>query len=172
MTIKMPIKMPIKMLTMHLIPLLCALSAAVALPRHQASTCCFTLQDASSGKILEQEAQTGFLFLSSPQPDGRYCLGRTDQNKVLRDAMNNACIINSARLFQCLDPTPGFSRWTVQQSGGRSLLAVDGSTAFRACPSGAGSEMVWGPRGSGGSGCRDMRIAASRLEGACRGIGG
>ncbi|KAM4065441.1 hypothetical protein HRG_004243 [Hirsutella rhossiliensis] len=134
--------------------------------------CCFTLHDASSGEILQQDTQTGFLFLNSPQPDGRYCLHRPDNNNVLRDVMDNACIINSALKFQCLDPTPGFNRWSVQQSGGRALLAVDGSTSFKACPAGAGAEMVWSARKSGGLGCRDMRIVANGLEGACRGLDG
>lgn len=134
--------------------------------------CCFSLQDAGSGKPIQQDAQTGFLFLGSLQPEGRYCLQRTDNDRVLRDVGNNACIINSAHKFQCLDPTPGFSRWSVRHGSGRTLLVVDGASSFEACPARAGAETVWGASKSGGPGCREMRIAASRLEGACQGLDG
>ncbi|RCI09240.1 hypothetical protein L249_1402 [Ophiocordyceps polyrhachis-furcata BCC 54312] len=142
--------------------LLSSTSAAASSTR-----CCFAMRDAADGRAIQQDSGSGLLFVQSSMPDaGRYCL---DAKSVLWDAGNNACIIDSAFRFQCLDPTPGFGRWRLRRgANGRALLTVDGSAQFKACPAGEGGIMVWGALKDNAPGCRALHLVVSDLDGACR----
>ncbi|PHH85883.1 hypothetical protein CDD83_11039 [Cordyceps sp. RAO-2017] len=126
---------------------------------------CFTLHDATSGKAIQQEAHTGFLFLGSSRPTGRYCLDLVNKSNILRDSANDACIVNTAFQLQCLDPTPGFSQWGLRRSGGRTFITVDGAVDFKACPADEGGEMIWGVQSANKPGCRTLRLAAVGIHG-------
>lgn len=167
------------MVTFNLL-LSCVLGTAAAvavLPRDngvQPGLCCFALQDAASGRAVQQEKLTGDLFLVSRHPNGWYCLDLADKEQILYDRFRNACTINLDGAFQCLDPTPGLTKYGLVRDGGLVLLAVDGGTDYKACPLGNGGpcEMVYGVSKSGLSGCRTLRLAAEGLLGACGGLGG
>lgn len=160
------------MFSVELLALFCAAATAAILPRSQYvpnGSCCFTLHEASTGKMIQQEQHTGFLFLESSQPNGWYCLDLADQNRILFDEFNNACIIESELRFQCLDPTPGLTQYSLQQSGSQVLLVVDGTTDYKACPAQGGGEMIWGIQNPG---CRTLQLSAKDLKGTCNGLSG
>ncbi|KYK60331.1 hypothetical protein DCS_01468 [Drechmeria coniospora] len=79
---------------------------------------------------FSRDERTGDLLLGSNQPSGWYCLHFADENQILRNEFNDACIINVDSEFQCLDPTPGEMIYAVSKSGlagGRNLqLAAKG----------------------------------------------
>ena len=158
------------MYSVKLLALFGAAAMAAVLPRNQFvpnGSCCFTLHEASSGNEIKQNQDTGFLFLDSSQPNGWYCLNLGDPNKILFDDFGNACIINSDLRFQCLDPTPGDTQYSLRQSDSQVLLTVDGGTDYKACSAQGGGEMIWGVQYPG---CRTLQLAAKDLRGTCNGL--
>ncbi|PNY26199.1 Uncharacterized protein TCAP_03867 [Tolypocladium capitatum] len=163
------------MFSIKLLALFCTAATAAVLPRSQYvpdGSCCFTLHDAATGTMIQQEQRTGFLFLHSSQPNGWYCLDVADKRTVLVDDFDNACIIDSYLEFQCLDPTPGLTQYSLQQSGSQVLLKVDGTTDYKACPAQSGGEMIWGTQRASDPGCRTLQLTARDFKGTCNGFSG
>ncbi|POR33066.1 Uncharacterized protein TPAR_06744 [Tolypocladium paradoxum] len=163
------------MFSIKLLALFCTAATAAVLPRSQYvpnGSCCFTLHEATTSNMIQQEQRTGFLFLDSSRPNGWYCLDLADQYKILFDEFNNACIINSDLKFQCLDPTPGLTQYSLQQIGSQVLLTVDGTTDYKACPAQNGGEMIWGAQRASDPGCRTLQLTAKGLKGTCNGLSG
>lgn len=132
-----------------------------------AGYCCFTLTDPSTKQVIQQNKEYGFLYLNASQPKGWYCFDPSSSQPILWDEFNNACIIDWQGQFQCLDPTPGDDVWTMGHSGGSNLLTLlhNGSPTYQACPNQSGGELI----SSGGSetGCRNIQLEATGLQGTC-----
>ncbi|KAF7551001.1 hypothetical protein G7Z17_g5335 [Cylindrodendrum hubeiense] len=155
-----------------LLVLFCTLATAAVLPRVvkdvPAGYCCFTLHDPSSGKIVQQDQESGFLYLNGGQPSGWYCINLSDTQNVLRDDFNNACFLAPDSLFQCLDPTIGPNSWTLKKSGSNTLLAHDGSTSFMSCPSKTTGQLLYGTKSGDSSQCKKITLKAKGFSGTCK----
>ena len=141
-------------------------SAAVLLTRDKdvlPGHCCFTLQDPSTSRPLQQALTgrtTGQTYLSSTHPTGWYCLDiSSSSRKVLFDDNNSACIVDSRGNLLCVDPTPGVKGWGL--SGDE--LVYGGSKDFAACKDGS-AEVVHGGKKSG---CRTIKLKAKGKKGSC-----
>ncbi|KAL7923603.1 hypothetical protein ACQKWADRAFT_288764 [Trichoderma austrokoningii] len=143
------------------------LTSALVIPRDDvpAGYCCFTLTDPSTNQVIQQNKEYGFLYLNAGQPQGLYCLNPSQSQPILWDDADNACIIDWEGQFQCLDPTPGDDVWTLSRSGSNLSLLHNGSPTYQACPNKSGGEFI----SSGGSetGCRNIKLEATGLEGTC-----
>jgi hypothetical protein len=152
--------------------LLSSITSAAVIPRHNdvpASDCCFTLTDPSTGKVIQQNKEYGFLYFDAGQPEGLYCFNPSNSQPILFDDSDNACIIAWDGHFQCLDPTPGDDIWKLGHNGSNSsdpLLQHNSSPTYQACPNQTGGEVI----SSGApttAGCRNIQLEATGLEGAC-----
>jgi outer membrane protein assembly factor BamB len=149
--------------TLALIPA----ATSLAFPREYVppNTCCFTLQDSSTGQVVRQQSSSGLLYLGGSQPTGWYCINLSDANDILLDRSNYACFVNPDKAFQCLDPTPGNDLWAIEQSGGNVLVEVNGDSVFKLCPTSSGN-VIYTSAKKGGN-CRALRLKAQSLTGTC-----
>ena len=144
-------------------------AAAIVLPLGKRGfvppdSCCFTLHDATTNRIIKQTKHNGYLTLFGNNPDGWYCINLSDSRKVLWDAFNNACFINPDQAFQCLDPIPSSDVWSILNAREGALVAVNGMTDFDACE----DEVYTNDKG----GCRGIKLKAAGLQGSCGGFRG
>lgn len=160
---------------MKLLTIACTLAATVsaaAVPRGivlPPNMCCFNLQDASTGSPVQEDFQSGVLFLNSPhESDIFFCLDPNDQRNILWDQVFGACIIDYWNRFQCLDGTPGDDVWGMQRDGDRHLVVHNGDTHFNACPASEGGQQIDGLGQVDGSQCRGgVQLLATNLRGPC-----
>lgn len=158
---------------LKLLALFGALAVAAVLPRDKdvpAGQCCFELHDVATGKAVQQDKQTGYLYFETSKPTGWYCIDLSNSHNVLRDDFNNACFLSTTAQFKCLDPTIGPNSWTLESDDQAVQLAHDGDSAYYACPSPTGGELLWGDLKADVSGCRATRIKAEGLTGTCKGL--
>jgi hypothetical protein len=152
-----------------LLLLFSSLTSALVIPRNNdvPAGYCFTLTDPSTNQVIQQNKEYGFLYLNASQPKGLYCFNSAISQPILWDDFDNACIIDWEGQFQCLDPTPGDDVWTLGHSSSSSdlLLLHNGSPTYQACPNQSGGEFI----SSGGSetGCRNIQLEATGLQGTC-----
>ncbi|KAM0256307.1 hypothetical protein ACHAQJ_005073 [Trichoderma viride] len=152
--------------------LLSSVTSAAVIPRNYdvpAGYCCFSLTDPSTGKVIQQNKEYGFLYFDASQPKGWYCFNPSKPQPILWDDFNNACIIAWDGHFQCLDPTPGDDTWTLGHNSGNSsdpLLLHNSSPTYQACPNPTGGEVI-SSGAPAATGCRDIQLEATGLEGTC-----
>ena len=84
---------------------------------------------------------------------------------ILRDNFYNACFMRPNAQFVCLDPTPGANKFTLVN--GRTALAHDGITGFKACPNTGGGELVWGSGKANAASCRAIQLKPEGFKGTC-----
>ncbi|KAH7011701.1 hypothetical protein EDB80DRAFT_398907 [Ilyonectria destructans] len=160
------------MYPIKLLALFCTLATAAVIPRAvkdvPAGYCCFTLHDTASGTIVQQNQETGFLYLNGGQPSGWYCINLSNTQNVLRDDFNNACFLAPDGLFQCLDPTIGPTSWTLTKSGSNTLLAHDKSTTFSSCPSKTTGRLLYSTKSGDASQCKKITLKAQGFTGTCK----
>jgi len=155
----------------NLLALFCTAALAGVIPRSgtqdvPAGQCCFTLHDASTGKVVQQDQETGFLYLGSSQPNGWYCIDLSDTRDILWDDFNNACILTwPDEQFTCLDPTLGPNLWTLNHSGALRL-SHDGGAGYSACSSSSGEILYSNQK----TGCRVLQLKPQGLKGTCDGL--
>lgn len=136
-----------------------------------AGYCCFSLTDASTGQTIQQNTEYGFLYLGAGQPAGQYCFNSASPQPILWDVLNNACIIDWAGRFQCLDGTPGDDVWTLgKSSSSKLLLSHDSSPTYQACPNQGGGEMIYAGVPAT-NGCRNIQLQATGVKGTCSSYG-
>ncbi|KAM3511574.1 hypothetical protein MY11210_004792 [Beauveria gryllotalpidicola] len=152
-----------------------ALGAAISARQlDDPKSCCFHLQDTTSGKHVQQDARTGELFLDdSSLPDGRYCINQKADSKVLYDRQNNACILTSPRnSLECLDAIPGGDTWQLVRNVGEAILLEDyGSIDFNVCNVN-GRQQIFGAKPSGGLDCKKTHLSADNRFGQCNSYAG
>ncbi|KAH7149459.1 hypothetical protein B0J13DRAFT_621318 [Dactylonectria estremocensis] len=152
--------------------LFCSLATAAVLPRAvkdvPAGACCFTLHDTSTGAIVQQNKDSGFLYLNGAQPNGWYCINLSNSQNILLDDFNNACFLAPDGLLQCLDPTIGPNSWTLKKSGSNTLLAHDGSTTFTSCPGKPSGRLLYGTKSGDSSQCKKITLKAKDFTGTCK----
>ncbi|KAK7413399.1 hypothetical protein QQX98_007701 [Neonectria punicea] len=160
------------MLPLKSILLFCSLAAAAVLPRVNqdvpAGHCCFTLNEASTGAIVQENKVNGFLYLNGGKPNGWYCINLSNSQNILLDDFNNACFLAPDGLFQCLDPTIGPNSWTLKKSGSNTLLAHDGSTTFTSCPNKNPGQLLYGIKSGDSSQCKKITLKAKGFKGTCK----
>ncbi|KAM3565055.1 hypothetical protein ARSEF4850_001552 [Beauveria asiatica] len=143
-----------------------------AIPARQVDdpkSCCFNLQDTTSGKHVQQDAHTGELFVDdSNLPEGRYCINQKTNSKVLYDRRNNACILTSPRnSFECLDGTPGGDTWELVRNVGEAIFLQDyGSIDFKVCNVN-GRQQLFGAKSPDGLDCKWTHLSADNRAGQC-----
>lgn len=129
--------------------------------------CCFTLHDTKTDNIVQQDQNTGYMYLGADQPDAWFCLDLTDARDILLDDFNNACFLAPYGQLKCLDPTLGFQSWSLKRSGGNTLLTHDDLTAFKACPNDSDGRLVYGDKQTDFDTCQDIELEARGLKGSC-----
>ncbi|KAL7937035.1 hypothetical protein V8C35DRAFT_294524 [Trichoderma chlorosporum] len=154
---------------------LSSLASAAVIPRDNSvpdGWCCFSLSDPSTGKVIQQNKDYGFLYLDASQPNGLYCFNPQNPEPILFDNSDNACIIDWDGHFQCLDPTPGDDVWTLGHASSSSssssslVLLHNSSPTYQACPNQGGGEIIYsGPPST--TGCRNIQLAATGFKGTC-----
>ncbi|TQW00734.1 hypothetical protein IF1G_00665 [Cordyceps javanica] len=132
--------------------------------------CCFHLQDTTTGKHVQQDARTGYVYLDDASlPEGWYCINQNAGSNVLYDRRNNACILTSPdNSFQCLDGTPGGDTWQLVNYVSNAILLEDyGSIEFNVCGA-DGRQQVFGSQPPAGLGCRKTQLLADNRAGQCK----
>lgn len=150
-----------------------ALGAAIA-PRDDNPVppgyCCFHLQDNSSGKLAQQDADIHELFINDANaPWGWYCINQNAGSQVLYDRDFNACILTSpGNEFQCFDGTPGGDTWKIATSGSGTVVLEDyGNTKFKVCNVN-GRQQIFGVNPPSGLSCQETQLNIVDRTGQCK----
>jgi hypothetical protein len=157
------------MKVLHILTLLASAAVASVLPRTSgyvpANHCCFTLHDASTGTIVRQnEAGNGQLYLGGTLPEGWYCIDLPAKRNILIDRLRNSCYRTLRNEINCHDPIPSDHKWTLVKTGGKTMVAINGETTYKACPSETGREQIFG---TARTECRSFTLEARGLTGTC-----
>ncbi|KAJ3481736.1 hypothetical protein NLG97_g7749 [Lecanicillium saksenae] len=135
-----------------------------------ANYCCFHLQDTISGKHVQQDTNTGELFLHDPSlKEGWYCINQNSGSKILYDRDYNACILTSPNnSFECLDGTPGGDTWAIgPYVSGTVLLQDYGSIEFNICNV-KGRQQIYGANPPSGLSCQKTQLNTDNRTGQCK----
>lgn len=144
---------------------------AAILPRDEPiapNSCCFHLQDTRTGKLAQQDYNSGFLYVNDPSlPVGWYCL--YNDQPILWDPNYNACILTSPKnSFQCLDGTPGGDTWNIVQGQPNTILLQDYSSVWFSICSVNGRQQIYGPNLPSNLNCQSTQLVAVGRKGQCK----
>lgn len=163
------------MLSFNLVALFCTAATAMSIGDRDiyhetwANECCFSLHEASTGKILKEDTD-GFLYLGGSEKDAWFCLNLNDNRYVLWDQPRAACFEEQPEWsFKCLDPSPGLAKWSIAKQGSKILVQHDKKTGFKACPHSSGVERLFTDKATQ-DGCRPITISAKELTGTCNNL--
>ncbi|KAF5246098.1 hypothetical protein FANTH_7005 [Fusarium anthophilum] len=159
-----------------LVTLLCTMATAAVIPRDTVfdGHCCFTLQDVATSATVQQNSD-GNLLLNAGKTNGFYCIDLSNSQDILRDNAFNACFLSPSGALKCVDPTPGFQSWTLQKSGGNTLLQHDGGSTFNSCSktsTSAKGTVLYGDKHTDATTCKKVTLKAKNFKGTCKSFQG